>query len=136
MTDTTNPATALGDTVALGSGLLVNDDLRREGVVTAVADDGKVTAEFPQPPYSPMIVTSDAEHFTVVRRAPEPLGFIVLIYEHGHWGDNWDGTVHPTLAAGNEALDGARTAGYPAVLTQAVPVGEVPDVSAEIGAAA
>ncbi len=132
--DTTNHPAAVGDTVVLTSRLLFDDDFPREGVVTGLADDGQVTAEFPQPPRSPMLVTSDAEHFTVVRQAPEPLGFIVLIYEHGHWGDNWDGNVHRTLAAGSESLAGARTAGYPAVLTQAVPVGPVPDVSAEIGA--
>jgi hypothetical protein len=78
MPDTTNHPPAIGDNVALTSRLLFDDDVRRDGVVTAVADDGKITAEFPQPPYSPMLVTSDAEHFTVVRRAPEPVGYVVL----------------------------------------------------------
>ncbi|HEU5108054.1 MAG TPA: hypothetical protein VFT95_05805 [Micromonosporaceae bacterium] len=125
-----------GDTVTLVSRMLFNDDQSRQGTVTAVADDGRVTAEFPQDASFPLVVTSDAEHFVHVRKAPEILGFIVLIYERGRWGDDWDGTVHTTLAAGNDALAKARAAGYPAVLTQAQPVGPVPDVSAEVGAAA
>jgi hypothetical protein len=60
----------VGDTVALVSRLLVDDDVRREGLVVAVADDGLVSAEFPQPPHSPMTVTSKPEHFTVVHKAP------------------------------------------------------------------
>lgn len=63
-----------GDTVALKSRLLFADDVRREGTVVAVAEDGKVTVEFPQAPYSPMRVTDDAEHFISVRKAPDVAG--------------------------------------------------------------
>lgn len=56
-----------------------------------------------------------------------PLGYIVLIREHGRWTENWDGELHPTAEAGNASLAGARNAGYTAVLTVAMPVGPVPD---------
>lgn len=68
-----------GDTVTLVSRMLFDDDLRREGTVTAVAADGKVTAEFAQPgPFPPLTVTSDAEHFVHVRKAPTPVGYVIL----------------------------------------------------------
>jgi hypothetical protein len=60
----------VGDTVALEAKILF-DEGRREGIVTAVADDGMVTAEFPQPGYLPMTVTSQAEHFIVVEQVWE-----------------------------------------------------------------
>jgi hypothetical protein len=135
MTDTTTTTPpAIGDTVSLVSPLF-GDDQRREGTVVKFGPTGLMTAEFPQPGHDPMRVTSEPENFTLVRRAPGTLGFIVLVFDKGRWCDDWDGEVHPTLAAGNDALCAARNAGYPAVLTRAVPVGVVPDVSAEIGAA-
>jgi hypothetical protein len=68
-----------GDTVALKSRMLFNDDHERLGKVTEVRADGKVTAEFPQDASFPLIVTSDAEHFVHVRKAPEPVGYVVLL---------------------------------------------------------
>ncbi len=59
----------IGDTVKLASKLCFGDDKFRQGTVTAVADDGFVTAEFPQPPYPPMTVTSEPEHLVPVRTA-------------------------------------------------------------------
>lgn len=67
-----------GDTVALKSRMLFNDDHERLGKATEVRADGKVTAEFPQDASPPLIVTSEAEHFVHVRKAPAPLGFVVL----------------------------------------------------------
>lgn len=57
-----------GDTVSLASRLLF-DAGSREGTVVAVADDGLVSVEFPQPgsPY-PMTVTAPADQFTMVHR--------------------------------------------------------------------
>lgn len=55
----------VGDTVALEAKILF-DEGRREGTVTAVADDGMVTADVPQPGWPPMTVTSLPEHFIVV----------------------------------------------------------------------
>lgn len=60
----------LSDTVTLVSRLLFDDDIRREGIVVAVGEDGLITAEFPQAGTSPMRVTTSPEHFTVVHRAP------------------------------------------------------------------
>lgn len=68
-----------GDTVTLQSRMLFNDDQPRQGTVTAVADDGKVTAEFPQDASFPLIVTAEAEHFVHVRKAPKPVGFVILL---------------------------------------------------------
>lgn len=62
-------APTFGDTVKLTSRLLFDTDVPRQGVVVAVADDGMVSAEFPQPGTSPMTVTAKTDVFTVVRRA-------------------------------------------------------------------
>jgi hypothetical protein len=67
-----------GDTVTLMSRMLFDDDQPRQGTVTAVSDDGKVTAEFPQDASFPLIVTSQAEHFVHVRKAPTPTGYVIL----------------------------------------------------------
>lgn len=121
----------LGDAVALVSRLLFDDEAYREGTVSAVAADGQITAEFPQAGFPSMRVTSAPEHFSLIRRAPQPLGYIVLINETGKWGDDWDGDVHPTLEGGMAALAQAEREGYTAVLTAACPVGAVPSVPPE-----
>lgn len=77
MTDTTH-IHQLGDTVALTSRLLFDHDFPREGTVTAVADDGRVTAEFPQNANFPLTVTGPAEDFVHVRKAPQPVGYVVV----------------------------------------------------------
>lgn len=53
----------------------------------------------------------------------QPLGYIVLLRENDRWHDNWDGIVHDTPEAGEEALAKAVASGYDdAVLTAATPV--------------
>lgn len=55
-----------------------------------------------------------------------PIGYIVLLREpfDGPWRDNWDGVVHGSLSTGKQALKDARDAGFEAVLTAAMPVGD------------
>lgn len=56
----------IGDTVALKPGAVFANDKRYEGVVVDVADDGRIMAEFRQPPHPPMTVTSNPADFLVV----------------------------------------------------------------------
>lgn len=62
-------ALQLNDQVALPSKLLF-DEGRREGRVVAIAEDGLVTAEFPQTGAPPMRVDAPRHQFVLVRRAP------------------------------------------------------------------
>lgn len=119
MTDTKTEPLEPGDTVTLVSRMLFNDDQAREGTVTAVADNGKVTAEFPQDASFPLIVTSDAEHFTHVRKAPEPVGFVVLC-ERTTGARLVVGIVYDTADAATEAAEGRRRSDFGAEGTFAV----------------
>jgi len=52
---------------------------------------------------------------------PIPVGYIVLLREHGEWHDNWDGDVHADIRDGQEALADALRASFDAILCALVP---------------
>lgn len=56
----------IGDPVDILPGVLFGDARRHRGVVTAIATDGMVTAEFPQPPHDPMTLTGHPDFFIPV----------------------------------------------------------------------
>jgi hypothetical protein len=72
----------IGDIVALTSDRLFPEG-RREGVVTAVGEDGKVTAEFPQDGLPPLVAAIDGHYFEHVRTAKADMFRTLLLKEYG-----------------------------------------------------
>lgn len=49
-------------------------------------------------------------------------GYMVLLFEYGHWSDNWDGAVHETLDQAREQREEAEREGHVACVIQALEV--------------